>query len=164
MGDVAPTKAAHRGDVDAWSIRPAQVEDVTAIAQIESESFAAPLPYRWLIGAVEDALVGVATVDGTVCGFAIGHLVPTGGGRRGHLTDLAVRNPHRRQGVGRALLRWTLRQLDGCTDVWLEVRASNHVARELYTSEGFTPIGIRPRYYADGEDALVLNQPLDEGA
>lgn len=45
---------------------------------------------------------------------------------------------------------------NGAQNVWLEVRQSNIIARGLYESRGFKPVGKRPNYYADGETALVL--------
>lgn len=76
-----------------------------------------------------------------------------------HITNVAVHPGHRRRGVGRrlvaALFRETLAL--GLTEVTLEVRAHNTAAQELYRRFGFTPGGIRPRYYADnGEDALIM--------
>lgn len=38
----------------------------------------------------------------------------------------------------------------------LEVRESNEAARELYRGLGFRDLDRRPRYYADGADAYVL--------
>jgi ribosomal-protein-alanine N-acetyltransferase len=40
--------------------------------------------------------------------------------------------------------------------VKLEVRASNEPARSLYDDFGFVHRRTVPRYYSDGEDALVL--------
>ena len=41
--------------------------------------------------------------------------------------------------------------------VFLEVRAQNHSAQELYYQLGFKQTGVRRNYYKDtGEDALLL--------
>ncbi len=42
----------------------------------------------------------------------------------------------------------------------LEVKASNHGALSLYSKLGFDEVGRRPRYYSDGEDALLLQKQL----
>ena len=42
----------------------------------------------------------------------------------------------------------------------LEVRAGNVAAQQLYGAAGFMQDGRRPRYYPDGEDALLLRRPL----
>ena len=44
----------------------------------------------------------------------------------------------------------------GARAAFLEVSIGNKAARALYERAGFAPAGRRPRYYADGTDALVL--------
>jgi ribosomal-protein-alanine N-acetyltransferase len=75
-----------------------------------------------------------------------------------HFTNLAVRPTVQRRGLGRRLLRalLDLAREQGCRSATLEVRPSNTAAVALYESEGFTAAAIRPRYYSDGEDALLL--------
>lgn len=76
-----------------------------------------------------------------------------------HINNLAVRQSHRRRGVGRALLVRVLSDARalGATRVLLEVRRSNDQAQRLYESLGFTVAGIRKHYYSHPvEDAIVL--------
>jgi [ribosomal protein S18]-alanine N-acetyltransferase len=40
----------------------------------------------------------------------------------------------------------------------LEVRASNHAAQGLYRALGFSVAGIRPSYYSNGEDAVIMTR------
>jgi ribosomal-protein-alanine N-acetyltransferase len=50
--------------------------------------------------------------------------------------------------------------------MFLEVRASNHAAIQLYSAYGFHQVGRRPHYYRlpDGrEDALVMARHLVTG-
>jgi ribosomal protein S18 acetylase RimI-like enzyme len=42
----------------------------------------------------------------------------------------------------------------------LEVRVSNQVAQRLYRKYRFEDVGRRPRYYRDGEDALLMTAQL----
>lgn len=73
----------------------------------------------------------------------------------GELLNLAVAPSARRQGLARQLLE-ALHQLTG---VWhLEVRQSNTAAIALYESCGYQCIGERPRYYSDGETALLYSR------
>lgn len=78
------------------------------------------------------------------------------------LLTLAVLPEVRRQGVGRRLLRATMEmaQAHGARTMVLEVSVHNAAARALYAAAGFIPIGQRPRYYADGADALILRATL----
>jgi ribosomal-protein-alanine N-acetyltransferase len=75
-----------------------------------------------------------------------------------HITLLAVDPQFQGQGIG----QWLLLQLmtashqRGLERATLEVRASNQRAIYLYQKLGFKTAGRRRRYYADGEDALIL--------
>lgn len=75
-----------------------------------------------------------------------------------HLLNLSVHPDHRRQGVGRRLLVHALDYSSGrgAKVGFLEVRKRNRAARIMYEQYGFTEIGVRPRYYEDGEDAVVM--------
>jgi ribosomal-protein-alanine N-acetyltransferase len=75
---------------------------------------------------------------------------------------LAVHPDAQRGGVGRGLM-WAAMcraAAEGARTMFLEVAAGNMAARALYTGLGFTQVGLRRRYYADGADALVLRAPL----
>ncbi|TAM81806.1 MAG: ribosomal-protein-alanine N-acetyltransferase [Acidobacteria bacterium] len=79
--------------------------------------------------------------------------------RESELWNIAVEMGHRRQGVGRALLRESCIRLSeaGVHRLFLEVRESNLPAVELYYSFGFELLGRRKDYYLNPrEDALVL--------
>lgn len=77
-----------------------------------------------------------------------------------HITNIAVREAYRRQGVGELLL---ISIIDLVTElkariITLEVRASNTPAQNLYYKYGFTQIGVRRGYYTDNhEDGLLLS-------
>ena len=95
---------------------------------------------------------------GAIVGMASARLL----GDAAHVIRLVVDPAHRRRGTGRALL-------DGLVDwakgagapaLLLEVRASNVVALALYAAAGFVVDGRRPRYYPDGEDALLLRAEI----
>lgn len=80
-------------------------------------------------------------------------------GNEAHITEIAVREPLRGQGIGELLLIGSLRvALEyGSSVVTLEVRASNFVAHRLYEKYGFKPAGVRKGYYADNrEDAVIM--------
>ncbi len=78
----------------------------------------------------------------------------------GHLLSLAVASVWRRRGVGDALLDAVVnaarRAHAPCLHV--ELRSGNAVARRLYLRRGFVAVGRRPRYYRDGEDALLMTR------
>jgi ribosomal-protein-alanine N-acetyltransferase len=79
-----------------------------------------------------------------------------------HLLDLVVARPARRAGVGFALVEALLAHARerGARLVLLEVRRSNAAAQALYRKAGFATDGERPAYYADGEDAILMQKTL----
>jgi ribosomal-protein-alanine acetyltransferase len=146
------------------ALRPAAEEDVAAIMAIERASFPTE---AWSEAGMRstltdaDSVAELAVVDATVVGYAA--LLAPIGAQDGEVLTIAVEASYRGQGVGRALLA---RLLDaaarrGARRVFLEVRADNPVAQALYASEGFAPIGRRPRYYQpDDVDAIVMRLEL----
>ena len=97
--------------------------------------------------------VGLAS-HGTLWASALGQVAAD----EAELHSIAVHPARRREGLGRRLLEdfLGLARAEGAHSVWLEVRASNEAALRLYHQAGFATTGRRPRYYADGEDALLL--------
>ncbi len=77
----------------------------------------------------------------------------------GEIANVAVLPKFWRQGVARALMQTALDKAAqlGLTRIMLEVRASNEPAQRLYRSFGFVEEGRRPRYYSNGEDALLMS-------
>ena len=75
---------------------------------------------------------------------------------------LAVDPVHRRHGIGACLLRAAMdaARERGGRSMALEVSVDNAAARKLYARAGFTEIGRRVRYYADGSDALIMRATL----
>lgn len=82
------------------------------------------------------------------------------------IQDLAVRPAERGRGLARTLLEAACADArdEGAREVTLELRASNERALRLYLGSGFERVGERPRYYPDGETALLLTKRLDPSA
>lgn len=78
--------------------------------------------------------------------------------REAEILTLAVDPVARRLGIARGLLHAALRAAAerGAETVFLEVAVDNLAAIGLYRGLGFTEVGRRRRYYADGTDALVM--------
>jgi ribosomal-protein-alanine N-acetyltransferase len=75
-----------------------------------------------------------------------------------HITNIAVRESRRRQGIGELLL---ISLIDLATEldaslITLEVRASNTTAQALYSKYGFARVGVRRGYYTDNREDGVL--------
>jgi ribosomal-protein-alanine N-acetyltransferase len=143
------------------TVRAAGRADLLDVLKIEQDSFAEPWPYAAFESLLDAPAFLVAVGDGddrSILGYVVGDVTPNHGRDIGHIKDLAVRPEARGAGIGRRLLREALVELSlsGAVVAKLEVRAGNDAARSLYRAEGFEPTRRVPRYYGDGEDALLL--------
>ncbi len=135
-------------------------QDILKISELEKECFSEPWTYRMFADAFySKGFYGfLAEENGEVAGYACGSVLF----ENAELDDIAVSEAYRRQGVATALLdraEAEIRAL-GATRMLLEVRVSNVAAMKLYLERGFSGLYARPRYYPDGEDALVMEKIL----
>ncbi len=138
-------------------IRAARPTDVDSLMLIEADSFPTT---AWRREQMVDELTRdtrrylVADDDGRPVGYAGLFLSPPDA----DVQTMAVAGSHRGQGIGTLLMQELLAVAwdEDCTRVFLEVRADNAAALALYTHFGFLRLGRRPRYYADGMDAITM--------
>jgi ribosomal-protein-alanine N-acetyltransferase len=71
-----------------------------------------------------------------------------------------VRRTHRRQGVGRKLLRWleVVAINAGTQRIVMECRRDNAPARNFYAEHGYHELAISKGYYQGVEDAVRLEK------
>ena len=98
----------------------------------------------------------VSRTTAGVIGAITGHCVLD----EAEIHEVAVHCDHRRSGVATLLVDAFLREAHrrGATVCRLEVRRTNKSAIAFYRHRGFEQCGLRTAYYADGEDALVLQR------
>jgi ribosomal-protein-alanine N-acetyltransferase len=79
-----------------------------------------------------------------------------------HVNKIAVEERERRQGIALKLMDRCLEfaKDNGIRTISLEVRQSNRGAQEFYKALDFEPLYVRPRYYPDGESAVVMVREL----
>ena len=88
----------------------------------------------------------------------LGFLVAQAIDHEWELENIVIAASHQRGGFGSRLLNEFLDLIrrEQADSVFLEVRESNHAARQLYEKFGFEQIGRRPSYYNQPEeDALT---------
>lgn len=136
-----------------------KVEDVPSVVRIDQASFSLPWPessfrYEVADNASARCLVAEAT-DGRVAAMIVSWMIVD----ELHIATFATDPDFRRQGIGSLLLTEALadgRRI-GARRAFLEVRASNMAAQDMYLKFGFAVTGLRPRYYRDnGEDAILM--------
>lgn len=141
-------------------MRPQHLQDVL---QVEQQAYAHP----WLRRNFLDSLSAgyqaqLLRADDTL----LGYFVAMKGVDEVHLLNLTVAPAHQRQGWARVMLDalaiWARGQRADW--LWLEVRAGNLRALQVYQAHGFRAMGQRKNYYPSGqgqrEDALVMSLRL----
>lgn len=175
----APTQAERlrQEHLDQVQIRPANLDDLDQIHQLERSVFSTPWSRKALAHQLspdnKDAklfvlyLPGKDQADDSMTSETGEEILGYGGYYlhvdEGEILNIAILPDHRHQGLGRKLLAFLLadakaRRVQRLT---LEVRKSNEAARRLYASQGFVPCGERKNYYdKPREDALILEALL----
>ena len=136
-------------------------DDLEAVLEIESASFSHPWTRRHFLDEIESPCgypVVAATQEGVVAGYLCLKQVLD----EAEILDVAVSGTFRDKGVGRILVESGLagsRDRGGIV-VSLEVRVGNRDAIALYERLGFREIGRRKKYYENGDDAIVMEKPI----
>ena len=149
-------------DPDILSIVPMQVEDIPGVLVLEKGSLSA-----WHEKHLEDELkqatgfqfVARHTFSEKLLAVLCGRIAAD----EGEILKLAVNRSVRQTGIGTQLLNYGLdycRQ-QGVKHCYLELRAANVAARQLYEKCGFVEAGKRKRYYdLPEEDAILMRRQL----
>lgn len=151
-------------DVPAIEIRAMGRDDVDEVAAIEL--LAQPHPWGREV-FLEELTRAWAAVDvlrerrgGPIDAFLNYWIV----GDEVHVLNVATRPDRRRRGFAARLLDHVeaVARERGCRAITLEVRRRNRAAMRLYRAHRYRPVGMRPRYYDNGEDAIVMLRELDQ--
>ncbi len=102
---------------------------------------------------LQSSQILVAEDASSLLGYAVVRSFPDGV----ELFNILVPKHARRRGVGTALMQAIHERVEGQA-VWLEVRAGNESAQRFYEGLGYEQIGVRSRYYRDGEDAVLMSR------
>ncbi len=144
-------------------IRSMVEQDLVQVLTLENESYGFP----WTLGIFSDCLrVGyqceLMEIDAEICGYTIFSVAV----EECHILNLCIGKEYRGNGLSRMMLTYILgraREL-GAKFIYLEVRPTNLIAINLYTSVGFEEIARRHDYYPainGREDALMLARSID---
>jgi ribosomal-protein-alanine acetyltransferase len=139
-------------------VSSADPADIPEIASLAASSLPQPWPARVFEAELRlaEARLWVAKEEARSIGFLAARRIAD----EVHVLSVAVDPEQRRRGVARSLLAAVLRdeKASGARTALLEVRASNVAARAFYVNSGFVAVGRRSRYYANGEDALLMTR------
>ncbi len=133
-------------------IRPAVLADLPALALLEQELFGAD---AWNEALIRQEIEGPGRRF-VVADDLSGYAVTMTAGDIVDLLRIAVRPEARRSGVASQLLDELLVDTEDTSRMLLEVSRSNASALAFYVARQFSVIDVRPRYYRDGSEALVM--------
>lgn len=160
-GHVVTEKTAAAGTPDSLpaDIRLMEVGDCAGAAEIETLSFSDPWKeetFREFLESRLDTCLGAwERESGRLAGYAVLRQIAG----EGELLRIAVDPDFRGRKIGRKLLAAVTdaARKDGTKVLYLEVRAGNESAVNLYRSAGFQETGRRKAYYRHPtEDALLM--------
>ena len=137
---------------------------LVACPDAEAVEHPAPLPHSpeslWArLAKGAGRLVGRAHGDSAPQPLIAGYVSVWYQGEAAHITEIAVREQLRGNGIGELLLIGSLTAAVeyGSQVMTLEVRVSNLIAQRLYEKYDFKSVAIRKAYYSDNrEDAAVM--------
>lgn len=143
-------------------VRLMQLCDLGEVMLNERDAY--PIP--WSEGVMSECIAGrnlcyVLEADDVLVGHAVLMLVAD----ETHLLNICINTANANRGFGRFFLNYLISDARARKSAvfFLEVRVSNEVATELYFSEGFNEVGIRPNYYpasSGREDARLMTLDL----
>lgn len=139
-----------------YSIRPLEIQDLEAIVAAERLCHSHPWSLELFQRELDNpcASVDLLFFEGQLAGYLCSWLICG----EIEIHNLATLPQFRRRGLAGKLLHHLLGRCPAGTleKVLLEVRVSNVGAIALYRDFGFTDSAVRKSYYADGEDALLM--------
>jgi len=136
-------------DGNSLVIREFGTDDIDQLVEIENQAFP-KTPYT------RESLLGYARAVGE--GFVVlekgkdilGYIIFDA---EGHVYSTAVKEKHRRKGLGALLFTYASKHSRG--KLWLEVRSKNSMAISFYKSMGMKTVGRIGNYYGT-DDALIM--------
>jgi ribosomal-protein-alanine N-acetyltransferase len=146
------------------TLRNLSLRDVDAVVAVEHVAYAFPWSRGNFIDSLSAGYVAEMLIDEQ--GAVLGYYVAMPGVDEMHLLNLTVAPAWQRRGHSRVLLEALERRCQelALATLWLEVRAGNQRARQLYERRGFVEVGVRKHYYPAGlakrEDALLMSMPV----
>ncbi|MGK2860066.1 MAG: ribosomal protein S18-alanine N-acetyltransferase [Thermoanaerobaculia bacterium] len=153
-----------RTTAEGLTFRVATHADLDAVVALEGVAF--PVPWRREFFVSEIDAIGRFNIVATTAGGEIaGYVFAMFFLDEMHVNKIAVAPAWRRRGIALLLMDecFAFARLNDVASVSLEVRESNEAARALYRSIAFEERYTRPRYYPDGESAIVMTCELLPG-
>ena len=147
--------------MDDVRITSARKRDIDSIHELEVASF--PSPWRREFFESEMRATGRLNLVARRGEEIIGYLFAMWFFDEMHVNKIAVVEHERRRGIAKLLMDHCFRfaAMHHIKSISLEVRESNTGAIDFYRTLDFVSAYVRPRYYPDGESAVVMMRLLE---
>ncbi|HXX56953.1 MAG TPA: ribosomal protein S18-alanine N-acetyltransferase [Thermodesulfovibrionales bacterium] len=138
-------------------VREMREEDIPEVIRIERSSFSTPWSETSFLNEIHKSrsIAKVAELHEAVVGYICAEQILD----EGHILNLATDPNHRGIGIANTLVGDVVSELrkKACRFLYLDVRASNSIAKGFYEGLGFRVIGVRKKYYvAPHEDGVIM--------
>jgi [ribosomal protein S18]-alanine N-acetyltransferase len=143
------------------TIREMEKSDVERVTDLEKECFDDPWSFEQIRSETDGQRYKfplVLQVNDSIEGYAF---VWAYAGEV-HITNIAISPAFRQKGLGLKLISFIFETFKEFKEIFLEVRPTNINAIHLYEKVGFEKVFSREKYYADGENALVMRKELQK--
>jgi ribosomal-protein-alanine N-acetyltransferase len=145
-------------------IREMTVSDIEAVKRIEDMQYKSPWTSTMFLNEINNnkfAHLFVLEENEKIIGYSGVWIIPDSA----TITKVTVAKEYQGKGLGNKLMEDLIERTiaAGCEYLSLEVRVSNRKAYLLYKKFGFVQVGIRKKYYSDGEDAYAMVKYFNKG-
>lgn len=142
-------------------LRPMKMDDLPQVLAIEKASFILPwneAQFRYELRTNPYSFNFVAVHEEQIIGFINFWILFD----QAHLNQIAVHPSFRKNKIGTIMLKDAFERMKqgDAVKVQLEVRIQNTIAIQFYETLGFKTLITKPKYYDNGDDALLMELTL----
>ena len=138
------------------NVRKMEFRDIKKVVELEEKYLLESLGEKLLASELSEKNNGVSFYVIENDDVVIGYIGRYYFFQEAEVLNYVVDKSYQRQGYGQKLFDKMVEDMKDVKKITLEVRASNIKGINFYTKNGFKQVGVRKKYYKNGEDALLL--------
>lgn len=138
------------------NVRKMEFRDIKKVVELEEKNLLESLGEKLLASELSEKNNGVSFYVIENDDVVIGYIGRYYFFQEAEVLNFVVDESYQRQGYGQKLFDKMVEDMKDVKKITLEVRASNIKGINFYTKNGFKQVGVRKKYYKNGEDALLL--------
>ena len=138
------------------NVRKMEFRDIKKVVELEEKYLLESLGEKLLASELSEKNNGVSFYVIENDDVVIGYIGRYYFFQESEVLNFVVDESYQRQVYGQKLFDKMVKDMKDVKKITLEVRASNIKGINFYTKNGFKQVGVRKKYYKNGEDALLL--------